>query len=219
MIGFPKRLLDIAVAQLLVVVLAVIDELVVGIGFVDHRRARCDCLFDIEHVRENFPLDADLVRGGTGLLFGIRDDGRDRLALVGNLVGAEHGLVIEAEVEQAQQGIQIDRDIATKQHATHAGHAFGFGRIDRTNARMMVGTAGAAQVQQSVELMVVVVRRATGDMTKDVLAPCRLANDVEVVVALVGKNFLAKFNGHLVTSDASCRRPGSNGWQHRELLR
>ena len=55
-----ERLLHVAEAQLLVVVLAVILEGVLRIGLVHHRRAGLERLLDVEHRRQRIVVDPDL---------------------------------------------------------------------------------------------------------------------------------------------------------------
>ena len=69
MVGTRERRLDIAVAQLLMVVLAVIDELVGWIDLTDDGRARLDRLFDVEHMRAHIPVDANPRHGRARLRF------------------------------------------------------------------------------------------------------------------------------------------------------
>ena len=58
MVGLREAALDVAVAQLLVIVFAVIFESVLRIGRVDHRRARLERLLDVEHRRQLLVGDA-----------------------------------------------------------------------------------------------------------------------------------------------------------------
>ena len=65
---------------------------------------------------------------------------------------------------------------------------------------MMVRRAHDLQMQQAVEAVIVEEAGAAGDMAQHVLALLALADHVEIVVALVGEQILAKL-------------------QHRDLLR
>ena len=59
---------------------------------------------------------------------------------------------------------------------------------------MMVGTAHAAHVEQALEQVVVEEGRAARHVAQDVLAPRRLADFIQRVVALVGEELLAKLD-------------------------
>ena len=58
---------------------------------------------------------------------------------------------------------------------------------------MRVRTAQDFQMQQIGEAMIVVVGRRTGDMPEHILPLRRLADLVQIVVAFVGEDVLAKF--------------------------
>ena len=60
-VGTREGGLDVAVAQLLVVVFAVIDELVGRVDLAHDGRARLDRLFDVEDVGAHLPVDTDLA--------------------------------------------------------------------------------------------------------------------------------------------------------------
>ena len=86
MISRSQRTINIAVAKLLMIVLAVIDELVVGIDVKNGRCTRFDCLFHVQNVGQHFPLHLDGSGGGARLGFGPGDDGGNRFSLVANLL-------------------------------------------------------------------------------------------------------------------------------------
>ncbi len=108
MIGLGEAALDVAEAQLLVIVDVVIDEGVLGIGLVDHGRAGLQRLLDVEHRRQRLVVDPHLRDRLIGLARAVGDDGDDRLALVADLVDRQRRLVVLAEVDQAEQRVQID---------------------------------------------------------------------------------------------------------------
>ena len=89
MVGLRKGLIDIAEAQLLVIVLAVILERILRIGLVDHRRAGLERILDVEHGRELLVVDAHLRERLERFTLGTRHDRDDRLALVAHLVGRQ----------------------------------------------------------------------------------------------------------------------------------
>ncbi|GAB5377895.1 MAG: hypothetical protein AcusKO_43570 [Acuticoccus sp.] len=81
-------------------------------------------------------------------------------------------------------------------HAAHARHPLGSGGIDAADLCVVVRRARAADVAQAVEQVVVVEGRAARHVAQHVLALRRLADLVEIVVALVGEEVLAEFDGH-----------------------
>ena len=91
------------------------------------------------------------------------------------------------------------------QDALHAGRALGGAGVDGANARMVMRAAHDLEVQQALEGVVIEERRAAGDMTRHVLALNALADDVEIVVALVGNTVFPEFE-HRVLLQA-CRWP------------
>jgi hypothetical protein len=169
--------------------------------------------FDFQNVGQHLVIDPDLVERLEGLALGVGDHRNDRLALVAHLFGGQRRLVVLAEVEQAQQGVEIDRHVAAGEDAAHAGAALGLGGGDRADAGMVVGAAQAFQMQHAVEAVIVEERRARGDMAQNVLAPRRLADLVEIVVALVGEQVLAEFHHD---PDLTRFAVPSRAWRHRE---
>ena len=193
MIGLSEGLLHVTEAQLLVIVFAVIFERVLRVGLVHHRRAGLERLFDLEHRRELLVVDAHFRQRLERLAFTVRHDRDDRLALVAHLVGRERRLVVLAEVEQAEQRVEIARHVGAADHAAHAACALGLGGVDAADAGVMMRAAQHLQVQQPLELVVVEKGRGAGDMADHVLALRRLADLLEIVVALVGKDLFAQF--------------------------
>ena len=130
----------------------------------------------------------------------------------------ERRLVVLAEVQKAEQRVEVDRHVGRPDHALDARRPLGRGSIDPTQAGVVVRAAQNLEVQQALEGMVVEIARAAGDMTQDVLAPGRLADLVQVVVALVGKDFLAELEHALSFVYTPSRAPGApsrrQGW-HR----
>ena len=98
-VGLREGLLDVAEAQLLVIVFAVILERVLRVGLVHHRRAGLERLLDVEHRRELLVIDAHFRQRLERLALAVRHDRDDRLALVADLVGRERRLVVLAEVQ------------------------------------------------------------------------------------------------------------------------
>ena len=114
MVRAGESALDIAKAQLLVIVNVVIGESVLRIGFVDHRRAGFQRLLDVEHRGQRLIVDADLCDRLIGLAVAVGDDGDDRLALVAHLVDRQRRLVVLAEIDQAEQRVEVMRYISCR---------------------------------------------------------------------------------------------------------
>ncbi len=124
-VGACERLLDVAVADLLVVVLAVILEGVLWIGLVHHRCAGLERFFDVEDRRQRIVIDPDLAKGFVGFALTAGDHGDDRLAAVADLVDRQRRLVILAELEQAEQRVEVHRNIGAANDAAHARRTLG----------------------------------------------------------------------------------------------
>jgi hypothetical protein len=86
-VGLAEGRLHVAVAELLVVVLAVVDELVRRVDVEDGRRAGLHRLLHVEDMGERLPLDPHRLHGGARLRLGLGDHRRHRLALVAHAVG------------------------------------------------------------------------------------------------------------------------------------
>ena len=142
MVGARKAALDVAEAQLLVIIDVVIGERVLRIGFVDDRRAGLQRFLDVEHRGQRLVVDADLCQGLEGLAVAVGDDRHDRLALVAHLVDRERRLVVLAEIDQAEQRVEVARHVGAANDPAHPGRALGLGRVDAADAR--VRRAGCA---------------------------------------------------------------------------
>ena len=103
MIGGREGGIDVAEAELLVVVYVVINEGVLRIGIVDDWCAGLQRIFDVEHGRQRLVVDPHLRDRLEGLALAVGDDGQDRLALVADLVDGQRRLVVLAEIDQAQE--------------------------------------------------------------------------------------------------------------------
>jgi hypothetical protein len=193
-VGLAEARLHVAVAELLVVVLAVIDELVRRVDVEHHGRAGLHRLLDVEDMGERFPLHPHRLHGGARLRLGLGDHRRHGLALVADLVGRQDRLVVDPEVEKRQERVEVERHIRPSQDADDARHPLGLRRVDPPDAGGVVRRTDAAQMQEAVEQVVVEERRPAGDMAHDVLPACGLADLVEVVVALVGEEVLAELD-------------------------
>ena len=150
-------------------------------------------LLDVEHRRQRLVVDADLGQSLERFALAVGDDGDDRLALVADLVDGERRLVVLAEIDQAQQRVEVARDVGAADDPAHARLALGFGEVDAADARVGVGAAQNLEMQHALQLVVVEIGRGRGDVAEHVLTLGRLADLLEIVVALVGENVLAKF--------------------------
>ena len=88
--------------------------------------------------------------------------------------------------------LRFARHVGAADHAAHAGRALRGRRVDPADARMVVRAAQHLEVQEACDLVVVEVGGRAGDVAEHVLALRRLADLVEIVVALVGEVFLAE---------------------------
>ena len=205
-IGLGEAALDVAEAQFLVIVDVVIDERVLGIGLVDDGRAWFQRLLDVEHRGQRLVIDPHLRHRLKGLSRAVGDDGDDRLALVAHLVDRERRLVVLAEVDQAEQRVEIDRHVGAANDAANAGRAFRFGGVDAAQAGMGVRAAQYLEMQHALQLVVVEIGRGAGDMPEHVLALRALADFLQIIVALVGEDVLAQFQ-HGRSLQARARPP------------
>ena len=73
------------------------------------------------------------------------------------------------------------------------GLALRLGEVDPADARVGMGAAQDLEMQHALQLVVVEIGRGRGDVAEHVLALGRLADLLEIVVALVGENVLAQF--------------------------
>src|SRR3984957_14039492 len=179
--------------KLRMIVNIVVGEGVLRVGLVDHRRAGLDCLLDVEDRRQRFIVNTDLGQGLEGFALTVRNDGHDRLALITDLVDGERRLVLLAKIDQAEQRVEIARHVGATDDPSHAGAALRFGEVDTADARMRVGAAQDLEMQHALQLVVVEISRGRRDMAEHVLPLSGLANLLEIVVALVGKNVFAQF--------------------------
>jgi hypothetical protein len=76
-----------------------------------------------------------------GCPFARCDDGQNRLALVAHDVGCERRLVVLAELDEAQERIEIDRHVGATNDAFDARRARCRRIVDRADARMRVRAA------------------------------------------------------------------------------
>ena len=193
MIGLGEAALDIAEAQFLVIVDVVIDEGVLGIGLVDDGRAGFQRLLDVEHRGQRLVIDPHFRERLIGFPRAVGDDGDDRLALVAHLVDRERRLVVLAEVDEAEQRVEIDRHVGAANDAPHAGRAFRFRRVDAAQAGVGVRAAQYLEMQHALQLVVVEIGRGARDMAEHVLALRALSDLFQIIVALVGEDVLAQF--------------------------
>jgi len=193
-VGFGEAFLDVPEAQLLVVVKVVIVEGVVGIDLVDNRRVRLQRRFRVENVRQHLVVHSDGSTGVSCLPLGFGNDRGHGLADIGNLCILDQFLLILAEIDKREQRVEVVRHVARQHDAHDTGHAFRLAGIDGPDAGMVMRRAHAAHVKQTVEQVVVVVRRASGHVPQDVLATRRFADFLQVVVTLIREEIFSEFN-------------------------
>ena len=150
-------------------------------------------LLDVEHRRQRLVIDPHFRDRLIGLARAVGDDGDDRLALVAHLVDRERRLVVLAEIDQAEQRVEIDRHVGAADDAADAGRAFRFRRVDAAQAGMGMRAAQYFEMQHALQLVVVEIGRGARDMAEHVLALRALADLLQIIVALVGEDVLAQF--------------------------
>ena len=208
MVGGRERPLDVAEAQLLVVVFVVVFESVGRIGLVHHRGAGLDRLLHIEHSGQRIVVDPHLGECGIGGGLAVGHHRHDRLALVAHLVDCQHRLVVLAEADQAQQRVLVDGDVGGADHPLDARIALRSRYVDRPDAGVRMRAAQHLEMQQALEGMVVEIARAAGDVAQHILALPRLAHLVEPVVALVLEELFPKFE-----HGSAPRLPARRAWR------
>ena len=206
-VGLLEGRLGVAVAQLLVIVFAVILERILRIRGVDRRCARLQRFLDVEDRGQLIVGDAHQRHRLERRAFAGRDDAEDRLAFVAHDVRRQRRLVILAELNEAQQRVEIDRHVGGPDDPFHARRARRRRIVDRADARMRMRAAQDFQVQQVSEAVIVIIRRGAGDVPQHVLPLRRLADFYEIVVALVGEDVFAEFqHGVVLRRGGGCRR-------------
>ncbi len=171
----------------------VVGEGVFRIGFVDHRRAGLQRFLDVENRGQRFIVDADLADGLEGLAVAVGDNRQDWLALVAHFVDCECRLVVLAEIDEAEQRVEVARHVGAANQPAHPGAALGFRGVDMPDAGVRVRAAQHLQMQHALQLVVVEIGGRAGDMTEHILTLCAFADLLEIVVTLVGENVLAQF--------------------------
>ena len=175
------------------IVFAVVLEGVLRIGGIDRKRPRLQRLLDVEDRRQRIVGDAHHRQRLKRRTFAGRDDGEDRLALVAHNVGGKRRLVVLAELDEAQQRVEIDRHVGCANDPLHARRARRRRIVDRADARMGVRTAQEFQMQEVGEAVIIIIGRSAGDVAEHVLPLRRLADLMQVVVTFVSENVLAEF--------------------------
>ena len=219
-VGLAKGALDVAEPDLPEVV-AVVVVPVAAVVLVDERSARRERLLDVEHRGQGLVVDPHPGRGSSRGGLGLGDDRGDRLAAVADLVERERRLVVGAEVEEDQQGVDPLRHVLGSEDAHHARHLRGLAHVHRANPGVVVGAAGELHVQHPRHGVVVEEAAAPGDVPKRVLALRGPADLVQIVVALVGEEILAEIHvswRSLAWYPALCaaRRPGAGAVRRGE---
>ena len=166
-------------------------EGIVGILFVDDRRLGLQRLLHVQNMGQFFVIHLDGINRFLGCANRGGNDCKDRLANIADLVGCQKRFVVPSEIDQRQERVGVHGNVAAAQHTNNPVLPLRSRGIDRPDARVVVGRTHATHVQEPVESMVVIEFRTPGYVTQDVLPDDRLANDIEVVRALVGKKVLA----------------------------
>jgi hypothetical protein len=210
-VGSLECLFDIAVAQLLMVVFAVIFEGVLRIGRINRHSPLLERLLDVEDSRQRVVGDVHQGERLQRRALAGRNDTENGLALVTHDIGRQRRLVILAELDEAQKRVEIDRHVGGPNDALDAGRPRRHRIVDRADARVRVRAAQNFQMEKIREAMIVVIGRRAGDVAENILALRRLADFLEVVVTFIGENVFAQFEHGL-----SLRRgDGCRCWRRR----
>ena len=203
-VRLAEAALDIAEPNLLEVV-AVVVVAVAAVVLVDQWGARLQRLFHVEHRGQGFVVDPNLCGSASRGRLALGDHRSDRLAAIADLVEGKRRLVIGADVEEDQQRVDLLRHVLGRENAHHARHPFGLVDVDRAYPCVVVGAARELHVQHPRHGVIVEEAATPGDVPLCVLALRRLADLVQIVVALVREEVLAEFHG----SGSSIRHPAA----------
>ena len=99
---------------------AVVTVIISSMIFIDQRRAWLERLFDIEHCNKFLVVDAYQSGRLIGAPLAVGNDGHHRLAEPTHLVESEHRLIFRSDIDQAQYGVNVVRDILCRNHPRHA---------------------------------------------------------------------------------------------------
>ena len=191
MVGCGKALFHVAEANA-AAVMALVLEVVLAVIFVDERSAGLKRLLHVEDGRQL--LVFDLHPGGRLARRRQRlgDHRDDRLALVADLVDGERRLVVGLDLDQAEDRIDVLRHVLVGEDAHDARSLLRLARIDRQDARVVVGAAHHVEMQEAREGAVREESCLSSHMTRHVGPLQPNSQLVEVVVALVGEIFFCK---------------------------
>ena len=176
-IGARARRRDVAVADP-PAVMALVDE-VVRAPVRDDRRVGLERLLDVEHRRQLLEIELDardrLERGRLGL----GDHRRDRLAAVADPLGGEHLLLVRLDADQAQDRVDVLRDVRRGQRADEARHLLGLREVDPLDPRVHERVADHLQMQHPGVADVVDVLGRPGHVAHAVAPRDPAADDME----------------------------------------
>ena len=166
---------------------AVIAKIILAMIFVDQRRTGLEGVFHIKDRGQLLVVDAHQSGCLIGASFTVGDDGDYRLAKPAYLVEGKHWLVFRSEIDQAQHGINIVRNVFCHNDPLDARMPLRRTRIDVQDPCMVVRTADHAEVKEPWNTPVGVERRDASDVAGGVGALPRLADFLEIIVALVSE--------------------------------
>ena len=89
---------------------------------VDERRAGLQRLLDVEDRRQDLVVDLHRGDGRHGDRLGLGDDRDDLLALEADLVDGKHRFVVRLDLDQAEDGVDVRRDVGVGEDADDARH-------------------------------------------------------------------------------------------------
>jgi len=148
-------------------------------------------------------IDLELVVQGSVEV--LLDDGDHRLAKPANLVESEHRFVFRPDIDQAQHGIDVVRNVHCRNDPLDAWMPLRCTRIDPQDPCMVVRTADHAEVEKPRKPPVGVERRNASDVAGGVGALSRLTDFLEIAMTFVGEITFTYFH-HTAPRSAVSRR-------------
>jgi hypothetical protein len=167
-VGAGPRRRRVAVADPAAVV-ALVDE-VVRAPVRDDRRPSGQRLLDVEHRGQLLEIEPDERDRLEGRLLRLGDHRRDRLAPIARPLGREHLLLIRLDPDQAEDRVDVLRNVGGGERGHEAGHLLGRGEVDALDPRVHQRVADHLQMEHSGIADVVDVLGGAGDVAHPVAA-------------------------------------------------
>ena len=167
-IGARPRRRRVAVADPPAVV-ALVPE-VVRVPVRDARRVGLERLLDVEDGGQLLEVQPDPLDRLDGGRLALGDDGHDRLAAVAGALGGEHLLLVRLDPDQAEDRVDVLRDVRGGQRADEPGHLLRLGQVDPADARVHERVADHLEMEHPGVADVVDVLGGPGDVAHAVAA-------------------------------------------------